>query len=337
MPPVSDRVYRIQAPFDGNAVHLYLIRGAKLALIDSGAADSPEVAVAPALRELGLQWSDLDYLLNTHGHADHAGGNGELKAAAPRVEIGIHPADGYLLAGPDAHLHSPTDAAEAMRLMGRDDLVRERGTVLRRIVGRSAGIDRELVDGDVVELGQDVRLSVVHTPGHTVGSVCYFWEGAGTVFSGDAVQGHGWRAGMPPIYHDVNYRDSIDRIGGLDAAVMCMGHTFGWSGVLNDPVRRGPEIAQTLQSSRDASAAIDRAAVEALRQLGHAARFIDLAEAVFREMVFDLGIQFDRRTVFPPTAARAIRAHLAAHGWPAPPSPRRARSDLRPARDVTVT
>src|SRR5579859_6772500 len=170
MPAVSERIYRIQAPYDGNAVLLYLVRGAKTALIDSGAADSPLAAVEPALRELGLDWLDLDLLLNTHGHADHAGGNGELKASAPGVQIGIHPADGYLLAGPDAHLHSPTDGSEAMRLMGRDDLLREREVVLRRVVGRSAGIDRELVDGDTVDLGDDVRLSVVHTPGHTAGS-----------------------------------------------------------------------------------------------------------------------------------------------------------------------
>ena len=37
MPQVSERVYRIQAPYEGNAVHLYLVRGVKLALIDSGA------------------------------------------------------------------------------------------------------------------------------------------------------------------------------------------------------------------------------------------------------------------------------------------------------------
>jgi glyoxylase-like metal-dependent hydrolase (beta-lactamase superfamily II) len=315
MPPVSDRVFRIQAPYEGNAVHLYLVRGAKLALIDSGAGDSPQKAVAPALRELGLEWTDLDYLLNTHGHADHAGGNGELKAAAPRIQIGIHPADGYLLAGPEAHLTSDTDGSAVMRLMGREDLLHERETVLRRIIGRSAGIDRELVDGDVVDLGQDVRLSVVHTPGHTVGSVCFFWEGAGTVFSGDAVQGHGWRAGMPPIYHDVNYLESIDRIGGLKADVLCMGHTFGWDGVSNDAVRRGPEVSETLQASRAASAAIDHAAAEALRQLGPEASFSALAEAAFRELVFDLAIKFDRRTTVPVTAARAIRAHLSAQGW----------------------
>ena len=90
MPPISDRVHRILAPYAGNAVHLYLVRGAKLALIDSGAKDSPSAAVEPALRELGLRWSDLDYLINTHGHKDHLGGNGEVKAAAPQLEIGLH-------------------------------------------------------------------------------------------------------------------------------------------------------------------------------------------------------------------------------------------------------
>src|SRR5919198_2951372 len=108
MDEVRERVVRIQAPYAGNAVHLYLVRGEKLALIDSGASDSPENAVGPALRELGLDWSDLDYLLNTHGHKDHAGGNGELKEFAPQVEIALHRADVYLAAGPQAHLNSPT-------------------------------------------------------------------------------------------------------------------------------------------------------------------------------------------------------------------------------------
>jgi glyoxylase-like metal-dependent hydrolase (beta-lactamase superfamily II) len=320
MPAVSERVYRVQAPYDGNAVHLYLVRGAKLALIDSGASDSPAGAVGAALREIGLNFSDLDYLLNTHGHADHAGGNGELRAAAPQLQIGIHPADKELLGGPEAHLRSPTDAAAVMRLMGRDDLVREREIVLRRVVGSSTGADRELVDGDVVDLGDDVKLSVVHTPGHTAGSVCYFWEGGGTVFSGDAVQGHGWRAGAAPIYHDVTYLDSLARIESLGASVLCMGHTFGWSGVSNDPVRRDSDIAATFEASRAASAAIDRAASFALGTLGPDVPFIELAEVAFRELAFDLPVQFDRRTIVPPAAARAIRAHLEAHGWQAPPS-----------------
>jgi hypothetical protein len=123
---------------------------------------------------------------------------------------------------------------------------------------------------------------------------------------------------VPPIYHDVVYNDSMDRIDKLNAKVLCMGHTFGWDGVLNEPVRRGPEVVQTLQASRAASAAIDHAAVEALRQLGPDASFAELTEAAFRELVFDLPIKFDRATIFPVTVARAIRAHLNAYGWRTP-------------------
>ena len=322
MPPVSDRIYRVEAPYEGNAVHLYLVRGAKLALIDSGAADSPTSAVEPALKELGLSWSDVDYLLNTHGHADHAGGNGELKAQANQVQIAIHAADKHLTTGPEAHLKSDTDAAGVMRLMGRLDLLQEREAVLRRVIGRSVGVDRELSDGDVVDLGDDVRLQVVHTPGHTSGSVCFFWEQSGTLFTGDAVQGHGWKAGMAPIYHDVEYLNSLGRIEDLRPGRLCMGHTFGWSGVSNAPVREGPAIAQTLQSSRDASAAIDRACAAALERFGPGASFQQLAETAFRELVFDLPILWDRRAIVPIAAARAISAHLNAHGWqPAPAEP----------------
>src|SRR5205085_6417647 len=142
---------------------------------------------------------------------------------------------------------SETDTAGMLRLMGRPDMLAEREVVLRRVVGRSAGADRELVDGDVVDLGQDVRLTVVHTPGHTDGSVCFYWEGGGIVFTGDAVQGHGWRAGVAPIYHNTSYVESLGRIEALQVSTLCMGHTFGWGGVLNDPVRRGAEVGQTLQ------------------------------------------------------------------------------------------
>ena len=318
MPPITDRVYRVEAPYSGNAVHLYLVRGAKLALIDSGYSASPAEAVEPALRELGLSWSALDYLLNTHGHPDHAGGNHAVEELAPQAEIGIHREDAHLAGGPQAHLRSPSDGGVLLPLLGREDLIPEREAVLRKLVGGEFGVDRELEDGDVVDLGHDVRLRVVHTPGHTDGSVCFFWEAGGFVFSGDAVQGHGWRSGIGPRYGDAVYLRSLDRIAELNAATLCMGHTFGWSGVHNDPVRRGPEIAATLESSRRAAAVIDRAAGQALETLGPEAPFRQLAEAAFREIVYDLPITWDRQTLVPPGFATAIYAHLVEHGWRPP-------------------
>jgi len=82
MPRVSDRVYRIQAPYEGNAVHLYLVRGAKLALIDSGAGDSPQAAVAPALRELAGA-------LASRGLTVVGVGEDPAAAFAPRIRDGV--------------------------------------------------------------------------------------------------------------------------------------------------------------------------------------------------------------------------------------------------------
>jgi len=45
-----------------------------------------------------------------------------------------------------------------------------------------------LPDGDRVDLGSGLELKVVHTPGHTPGSVCYYWEAEKLLLSGDAVQ-----------------------------------------------------------------------------------------------------------------------------------------------------
>jgi hypothetical protein len=75
-----------------------------------------------------------------------------------------------------------------------------------------------------------------------------------------------------------------------------MGHTFGWTGVLNDPVRRGSEISQTLQASRSAAAVFDGAAAYTLERCGADSPFAELAETAFREIVYELALQWDRRT-----------------------------------------
>jgi glyoxylase-like metal-dependent hydrolase (beta-lactamase superfamily II) len=203
-------------------------------------------------------------------------------------------------------------------LLGREDLLAEREATLHRLVGGAFQIDRVLEDGDVVDLGADVRLRVVHTPGHTDGSVCFFWEAEGYLFSGDAVQGHGWRAGIAPRYTDLSYLASLDRIEALGASTLCMGHTFGWSGVINDPVRRGPEIGTTLETSRRSAAVVDRAAALAVELHGPDAPFKQVADAAFREIVYDLPITWDRNTTIPAGFASAIYAHLRQHGWEAP-------------------
>src|SRR6478672_5283594 len=91
---VHERIYQIQAPFGADAmVMLYLLRGSKTALVDTGVTTSPIDDVRPALKGLGLDLGDVDYILNTHGHLDHLGGNATYKEHAPDSQIHLHADD----------------------------------------------------------------------------------------------------------------------------------------------------------------------------------------------------------------------------------------------------
>jgi glyoxylase-like metal-dependent hydrolase (beta-lactamase superfamily II) len=48
-----------------------------------------------------------------------------------------------------------------------------------------APAERQLDDGDTIRFGQDETIAVLHTPGHTAGSMCYVWRG--NVFTGDTL------------------------------------------------------------------------------------------------------------------------------------------------------
>jgi sulfur dioxygenase len=65
---------------------------------------------------------------------------------------------------------------------------------LRALTGAAAAVpsgcgiapaERQLVDGDVIAFGDGERIEVLHTPGHTAGSMCYLWRG--NVFTGDTL------------------------------------------------------------------------------------------------------------------------------------------------------
>ena len=101
---------------------------------------------------------NLDLIVNTHGHIDHIAANGGLKEefGAP---LCIHSADADMLVNPQRNLSFfigvPTSSPPA---------------------------DRLLEDGDVLKVGE-LSLKVMHTPGHSPGSVCLL--GDSFIFTGD--------------------------------------------------------------------------------------------------------------------------------------------------------
>lgn len=104
--------------------------------------------------------ASLKYILLTHGHYDHIGGVQSLKHHFGG-DIVIHAADEICLSDGDASLASGFGIEQ-----------------------NNVTADTVIADGDELTLGEHI-IKVIHTPGHTRGSVCYLVEDM--IFSGDTL------------------------------------------------------------------------------------------------------------------------------------------------------
>lgn len=251
---IDEGVWCIAAPLNGISVCIYVLRGDRLAIIDTGYSFHPETTIVPALREVGFEAQDVDLIVNTHGHPDHLGGNAALKKGTG-ARTCLHYADLNLAGGAEAHINSGTDDVIAMRELGWLDEVEARSEFLHSRVP-PCEIDWRLCGADVIPIGRGLDLSVVETPGHTPGSITLYAEKRGLAFSGDAVQCWGTAKGVLPLYYAPRaYRMSLDALSELKIVRLCLGHDFVWSkskpgGEQCGAVRKGSDVAVCLHESK---------------------------------------------------------------------------------------
>jgi len=302
---IHPRIFQIAAPFEGNGiVNCYLIDAPKRAIIDTGTASVPRASLLPALEEIGWQPSDLRIIINTHVHADHAGGNADMLEASG-AGIHVHRADAELT---DRDKYLEKYCRDTLRLMGQAEQISQSEAVQLQMLGREWGVERRLEEGDVIDLGGDVRLTVVHTPGHTPGSASFYWESESILFSGDAVNGRGGRSPGFPLYFDaLDYVNSIKRLRDMPIQTLAQAHRYRWSAQTQEAVRTGPEVHQTLDDSMAAWQAIDRAVKDELTASPSIA-FPDLVQHVVREVAPALGNDPDAEAL-PAGAVATIAAH----------------------------
>lgn len=114
--------------------------------------------ILAAIRDARLQ---IKYILNTHGHADHRLANEHLRKALA-VPVCMHEADDAFFARPDIRTISAKELG--LSAEGRADI--------------------RLRDGGLLRIGR-LEIQVIHTPGHSPGSVCFL--AAGNLFTGDTL------------------------------------------------------------------------------------------------------------------------------------------------------
>ena len=143
-----------------------------LALIDPGPTSCLGNLEA-GLGALGLSVSDLDMILLTHIHLDHAGATGTLVRKNPSLQVVVHERGTPHLVDPSRLIKSAT---------------RVFGSEMERMWGNFEPVPSDritsLQGGETVTLGNR-KLKVVYTPGHASHHVSYFDESTGVAFVGD--------------------------------------------------------------------------------------------------------------------------------------------------------
>ena len=184
----------------------YLIVEDELTLIDAGHRGSGQI-VASYLRRLGRRMDELTRIVCTHGHPDHIGGAHEI-AAASGAQVFLHPADN-----------------ERLRIKLRDVISNPSPGPIVAFLTRPPTDPRPLADGDVLPVLDGLR--VVHTPGHTPGSVCLHSPSRRFVIVGDLLQRARGHVTLPNYFFtdDMSLaRRSIGRLAELDVDTILFSH-----------------------------------------------------------------------------------------------------------------
>ncbi len=184
-------IYRLKMPPFGppswEVSNVYFAGNKEIFLIDAGYPTPQSIeCILDAWKELGSP--KIKAVLVTHAHLDHMGGLSAIedKTGAP---VWTHKLE-----------------AEFFGEMFPQERV-----------------DKTLEEGEKLQ-ADEVKLHVLHLPGHTEGHLAFLEESARTLFTGDLVLGHGYAIIVPPRGDMVKYMDSLRRMEKLGVGKILPGH-----------------------------------------------------------------------------------------------------------------
>ncbi len=189
-----------------------LVDNDDLTLVDTGFFGRAD-RILEQLEELGYSPSDINRIIITHHHADHIGSLAELKRVT-QAEVIAHPADAPYIDG-SLPQPGPTKPQWLGKLLARFNWLWSTEPVV---------VDVLVNDGDELPILGGVK--ILHTPGHTPGSICLYLSDKDLLIAGDLLANRfGLRLPSRGFTVDtVQETQSIKRVAGLEFDILCFGH-----------------------------------------------------------------------------------------------------------------
>jgi glyoxylase-like metal-dependent hydrolase (beta-lactamase superfamily II) len=154
---------------------VYLINEDKKALVDTGTATCTGT-ILDGIKKVGVRPEDIDYLLITHIHLDHAGGAGILIQDMPKAQVLVHRKGAKHLVNPARLMRSAIEA------QGEEVIIRN-----GEMVPIEANRVRPIDDGETLRLSEKQSLRFINAPGHAPHEICIYESRNKGLFIGDAV------------------------------------------------------------------------------------------------------------------------------------------------------
>ncbi len=282
---ITPHIYSIPAQpafYTGpQAPNVFLVHdGGEGALVDSGFGDGKSVQVRlDFLKEhSGIK---VRYILLTHHHFDHTSGAQQLREATG-AQVVLHAGEEKFL------LDSKSEAPQDLEATAEEN--KPVAEAIQRFRDQAAeGVpDVRVSDGETFKVGS-LDIQVVHTPGHTLGSVCFYMPGERALFTGDTALGLGTVAISPPPYGDMGlYLETLARLKTYDCALMLPGHG---------------------QTVRDVHAKLQELIDHRHEREAQILKLMADGKRTPKAMLSAIYMELDKRIV--PMALRQIEAHLA--------------------------
>lgn len=196
---ITKNIHALKIPFKVNIspdkiaerfVYVYIVCGKKIWLIDTGVAGSKKL-IFDYIESIGKSICDIESIFLTHSHPDHVGSAKSIKQEC----------------GSKVYVH----ALERNWVEDVDLQCAQRPVPgFKNLVEGSVKVDGVLKDGDIINLDENLSLRVIHTPGHSNGSVAYLIKEEGALLCGDAVLS----SNQMPVFDDL--AESINSVKKLD-------------------------------------------------------------------------------------------------------------------------